>query len=53
MQSGEFDLDGLCAELQKKAKCSGTGPVVAEKDFQSVVNEWMGKECAERQANSK
>jgi AP-1-like transcription factor len=53
VQSGEFDLDGLCAELQKKAKCSGSGPVVAETDFDAVVNKWMGKECAELKAASK
>ncbi|KAF6813842.1 bZIP transcription factor (ap-1) [Colletotrichum sojae] len=46
VQSGEFDLDGLCTELQKKAKCSGSGPVVSETDFQSVVNKWMGKDAA-------
>ncbi|KAJ3941949.1 DNA-binding transcription factor yap1 [Colletotrichum tropicale] len=44
--SGEFDLDGLCSELQKKAKCSGQGPVVSETDFQAVVNKWMGKDVA-------
>lgn len=47
MQSGEFDLDGLCSELQKKAKCSGEGPTVSEVDFQAVVNKWMGKETAD------
>ncbi|TDZ44736.1 AP-1-like transcription factor napA [Colletotrichum sidae] len=46
VQSGEFDLDGLCSELQKKAKCSGQGPVVSETDFQTVVNKWMGKDAA-------
>lgn len=42
-QSGEFDLDGLCSELTKKAKCSGTGPVVGEQDFDSILNRYMGK----------
>ncbi|OLN86158.1 AP-1-like transcription factor 1 [Colletotrichum chlorophyti] len=46
VQNGEFDLDGLCTELQKKAKCSGQGPVVSETDFQTVVNKWMGKDAA-------
>nr|XP_036587054.1 bZIP transcription factor (ap-1) [Colletotrichum truncatum]KAF6797784.1 bZIP transcription factor (ap-1) [Colletotrichum truncatum] len=46
VKSGEFDLDGLCSELQKKAKCSGQGPVVSETDFQTVVNKWMGKDAA-------
>lgn len=47
VQSGEFDLDGLCSELQKKAKCSGEGPTVSEVDFQTVVNKWMGKDTAD------
>ncbi|EFQ30244.1 transcription factor PAP1 [Colletotrichum graminicola M1.001] len=46
VQAGEFDLDNLCSELQKKAKCSGQGPVVSETDFQTVVNKWMGKDAA-------
>ncbi|KAK2014210.1 transcription factor PAP1 [Colletotrichum eremochloae] len=46
VQAGEFDLDGLCSELQKKAKCSGQGPVVSETDFQTVVNKWIGKDAA-------
>lgn len=43
-QTGEFDLDGLCSELTKKAKCSGTGPVVGERDFDSILQKYMGKE---------
>lgn len=43
-QSGEFDLDGLCSELTKKAKCSGNGPVVGENDFDSILTKYMGKE---------
>ncbi|KAL7951856.1 transcription factor PAP1 domain-containing protein [Trichoderma barbatum] len=46
-QNGEFDLDGLCSELTKKAKCSGSGPVVAERDFDSILKKYMGKEAAE------
>ncbi|KAF4125572.1 hypothetical protein GMORB2_0816 [Geosmithia morbida] len=42
-QSGEFDLDGLCSELTKKAKCSGTGPIVAEHDFDTILKKYMGK----------
>ncbi|KAH6605668.1 bzip transcription factor ap-1 [Trichoderma cornu-damae] len=45
-QNGEFDLDGLCAELTKKAKCSGSGPVVAEMDFDSILKKYMGEEAA-------
>lgn len=50
VQNGEFDLDGLCSELQKKAKCSGSGPVVAETDFQAVFKKFMGKDgpCADK-----
>jgi AP-1-like transcription factor len=44
VQSGEFDLDGLCSELQKKAKCSGSGPVVEEQDFKAAVRKFMGKD---------
>ncbi|KAM4062970.1 transcription factor PAP1 domain-containing protein [Hirsutella rhossiliensis] len=45
-QSGEFDLDGLCSELTKKAKCSGNGPVVAERDFDSILKKYMGKDAS-------
>ncbi|KAG5916364.1 hypothetical protein E4U53_004324 [Claviceps sorghi] len=42
-QNGDFDLDGLCSELTKKAKCSGSGPVVAPGDFDSILKKYMGK----------
>lgn len=45
-QSGEFDLDGLCSELTQKAKCSGHGPVVAERDFDSILRKYMGKDVS-------
>lgn len=45
VQNGDFDLDGLCADLQKKAKCSGSGPVVDEKVFEFVMNKYLDKEC--------
>jgi AP-1-like factor len=45
-QTGEFDLDGLCSELTKKAKCSGTGPVVGETDFDSILSKYMGKDVS-------
>ncbi|KAK7420286.1 DNA-binding transcription factor yap1 [Neonectria magnoliae] len=45
-QNGEFDLDGLCSELTKKAKCSGTGPVVGETDFDTILSKYMGKEIS-------
>jgi len=37
VQSGEIDMDSLCSQLQQKAKCSGEGPVIDEKDFKSVI----------------
>jgi AP-1-like factor len=43
VQEGDFDLDGLCADLQKKAKCSGSGPVVNQKDFTSIMQKYLGK----------
>jgi len=45
-QSGEFDLDGLCSELTKKAKCSGNGPVVGETDFDTILKKYMGKDAS-------
>ncbi|KAK5652284.1 hypothetical protein OQA88_10632 [Cercophora sp. LCS_1] len=41
VQSGDFDLDGLCSDLQEKAKCSGAGAVVAEDDFQLIMNKYL------------
>jgi len=41
VQNGDFDLDGLCSELQKKAKCSGSGPVVNEKDFNNAMQKYF------------
>jgi AP-1-like factor len=45
-QNGEFDLDGLCSELTKKAKCSGSGPVVEETDFDNILKKYMGKDIS-------
>jgi AP-1-like factor len=56
VQNGDFDLDGLCSELQKKAKCSGSGAVVAETDFKTVMRKYLGsteKEVAECDAREK
>jgi len=53
VQNGDFDLDGLCSDLQKKAKCSGSGAVVDEQDFQVVMKKYLGgndediKQCSE------
>jgi len=38
VQNGEVDMDALCSQLQQKAKCSGDGPVIQEKDFKDVIN---------------
>jgi AP-1-like factor len=43
-QSGDFDLDGLCADLQKKAKCDGTGPVISHEDFQVALKKYLCKD---------
>lgn len=47
VQSGDFDLDGLCSDLQKKAKCSGSGAVVNEMDFKNVMKKYLGKNVKE------
>lgn len=45
-KNGDFDLDGLCTELTKKAKCSGQGPVVREQDFDTILKKYMGKDAS-------
>lgn len=50
MQSGDFDLDGLCSDLQKKAKCSGSGAVVDESTFKNVMQKYLGKSNEEMEA---
>lgn len=42
----EIDLDGLCSALTEKAKCSGSGPVVDEKDFDTILKKYMGKDVS-------
>lgn len=44
VRDGDFDLDGLCSDLQKKAKCSGSGAVVDEKTFKDVMRKYLGKD---------
>jgi len=46
VKEGEFDLDLLCKDLQKKAKCSETGAVVNESDFNHIMNQYIGPECS-------
>jgi AP-1-like factor len=41
VKDGEFDLDVLCKDLQKKAKCSETGAVVNESDFNKIMNSYV------------
>lgn len=41
VKEGEFDLDNLCKDLQKKAKCSETGAVVNETDFNKLMKSYM------------
>ncbi|KAI1772294.1 PAP1-domain-containing protein [Hypoxylon cercidicola] len=43
VQSGDLDLDGLCSDLQKKAKCGGSGAVVDEQDFKAVMTKYLGQ----------
>lgn len=38
VQNGEIDMESLCTQLQQKAKCSGDGPVIQERDFKDVLN---------------
>lgn len=54
VQSGDFDLDGLCSDLQKKAKCSGSGAVVDEQTFKTVMKKYLGKDgsCPKEQAQA-
>lgn len=44
MQTGGFDLDSLCSELQTKAKCGGEGPVIQEQEFQTTLRKYLGDE---------
>lgn len=43
VKEGDFDLDLLCKDLQKKARCSETGAVVNESDFNNVLMSHVGK----------
>ncbi|KAI1493937.1 transcription factor PAP1-domain-containing protein [Biscogniauxia mediterranea] len=45
VQSGDLDLDGLCSDLQKKARCGGTGAVVDEQDFKAVMTKYLGEDA--------
>ncbi|QSZ35946.1 hypothetical protein DSL72_007068 [Monilinia vaccinii-corymbosi] len=41
VKEGDFDLDNLCKDLQKKAKCSETGAVVNESDFHKIMKNYI------------
>ena len=36
-QSGEVDMDDLCSQLKSKAKCSGKGAVIDQKDVDAIL----------------
>ena len=37
LQSGEADMDDLCSQLKSKAKCSGSGAVIDQKDVDAIL----------------
>lgn len=37
VQSGEIDIDNLCAQLKAKAKCTGEGPSIEQKDVDDIL----------------
>jgi AP-1-like factor len=47
VKDGEFDLDLLCKDLQKKAKCSETGAVVNESDFNNIMKSYVEQDKGE------
>ncbi|XDG05619.1 hypothetical protein ABKA04_005234 [Annulohypoxylon sp. FPYF3050] len=51
VQSGDLDLDGLCSDLQKKAKCGGSGAVVDEQDFKAVMTKYLGNDAGKCTTN--
>lgn len=44
VQNGNIDMDDLCSQLQSKAKCSGDGPVINEKDFKDIIHKIVRKD---------
>ena len=51
VKEGEFDLDLLCKDLQKKAKCSETGAVVNESDFNKIMKNYVDQKTSEPKKN--
>ncbi|MCJ1436035.1 DNA-binding transcription factor yap1 [Xylographa pallens] len=37
VQSGEADMDDLCTQLKAKAKCSGSGAVIDQRDVDAIL----------------
>ena len=37
VQSGEADMDDLCSQLKAKARCSGKGAEIAERDVDKIL----------------
>jgi len=50
VQQGDFDLDSLCDDLKKKAKCTGSGPMIDEKDFKAVIGKYVKNDDCSKQA---
>ncbi|KAK2627906.1 hypothetical protein QTJ16_002552 [Diplocarpon rosae] len=44
VKDGEFDLDLLCKDLQKKAKCSEADALVNESDFNKIVKSYVDQQ---------
>ena len=36
-QAGQVDMDDLCSQLKAKAKCSGKGAVIEQKDVDAIL----------------
>ena len=36
-QAGQVDMDDLCSQLKAKAKCSGKGAVIQQKDVDAIL----------------
>lgn len=35
--SGQLDMDDLCSQLKRKARCSGKGAVIHEADVEAIL----------------
>lgn len=43
-QDGSFDIDGLCEELKKKAKCTGGGVSIEQSDIDEALKRRQGQQ---------